>query len=404
MGIESSPSVTKIGVNYTSFPKYMTRRERWIFGLLVGCLGVLLLSLLIVLLLSKFSIGTSNYKKSGDYIASIGVCYDPGILEGTIAQQRKCVVKDFRIIQTAGYRVIRTYSACFHASANTNASYASVCKEVGGGLKVLLSVPSVDWETTVPHIKKNPTEIYGVILGNGDVKDAGSWAQAKVIVEAADKLRHSLLPHTPRVGTAQMANLMRCAYIPGTENCGSCPQGCTDAYQLLLDKLDFVGANVYPFTPEGGYAVSSSNNTYNIEAVNAQIRPLREIMKTKFMVTESGMPHTGSCQSGDGVMQMYSRITQNLLVKELKSLQIELDIPLMVFMAFDVPTKPDIALCNSSGIGGSGEKFFGVLQTEGNSRCERGDSMSTVADRGDRQFHNRIVRANGGCIPCRAAR
>lgn len=346
-----------------------------VFGALLGITAILLMVFLIPRPAKTGAGGT------GDPPKVYGVCYDPGELQGTLEAQRACVLKDLKLIREAGFVTFRTYAPFFKGGEG---SYAEVCSEVNG-LSVMLGLqdPS-EWETLVPILTgAHRNQVYGVCLGNEDVTE-----DASVLLDAAKKLA-SVKGVATRIGTAQRAPDILCALDPGNTGCSL---AFKNAYEQMRDGLDFLGANVYPGTPNGGPAIASNNATFNRDSVLAQARSLKTLLGDKLVITESGMPWAGACQDGQGNIMTYTRSLQDSLVDELQKIKNIVDSGLFVFMAFDVASKPDIPACTVTTPDGSGERHFGVLDPPSSSRCVRGVDLSEATRQQARS-----------CLPCATA-
>lgn len=336
---------------------------------------VILLIVLLLIFLPADDASSTNVTTSGIPPGqfSKGVAYDPGQLSSADhddpAKRRQCILADFRAMKAAGYDIVRTYTPSYSGSCD-GTDYASVCAEIGG-IQVLIGVQTDQWdsrkECIFDQVRRHKSFVFGLIIGNEDVQD-GNWHIATDILNAAAEFRTTLQAFTPLpfVGTAQRAGFSICAFTadPCTE---ACDAECLDAYAALERHLDFIGSNVYPGSPAGGPPIASSDATFNTTSVLSQFNSIAPALKSKFLVTETGMPHMGSCKDNNGVIQVYSRELQTALLKDIETWrqQSEHNTAVCVFQGFDLPNAIDIEGCDSlPDAGGSGEKFFGVLENQ----------------------------------------
>lgn len=359
----------------------LTTRSKVLIGVFVAILLVLAIVLPIVLISSDTD-ASSTVQASGippSSVERVGVAYDDGTLtpadHDDPVRRRDCIVNDFRVMKSKGYNLVRTYNPSYSRSCN-GTDYAGVCAEVGD-IQVLLGVSTSDWEERkqciFDQVNKNPDQVFAVAIGNEDVQD-GNWSVAATILAQAKEYRAAVAglgSRMPPVGTAQRAGFSLCAFT--SEDCNeACPDECKIAYQNLRSELDFIGSNIYPGSPGGGPPIASSDSNFNITSVLAQSNPLEIALGNQFVITETGMPWKGTCRSANGDLQTYTRDLQTQLVDDILDWRETTDnTPVFIFMGFDVPSKSDIGGCDSvPDSGGSGEKFFGVIDSSQQS-CKR---------------------------------
>jgi exo-beta-1,3-glucanase (GH17 family) len=218
----------------------------------------------------------------------------------------------------------------------------------------------------VQQVENYPGTVVGVAIGNESVQD-NNWNIGDIIIAHAQDLRKTLADKNivVPVGTVQQSGFGLCSFA---NICTPlCPQSCKDIYRKMLANLDFIAFNVYPSTPTGGPAIASNDATFNKNSTYSQFDSLfRYVFQGKLWIGECGMPHEGSCKAGNGDVQTFTRTLQSTLVQDIKMWSsTHTKVPLYIFMAFDVPSKPDTPACAPLP---SGEKTFGVLQ---NQECPR---------------------------------
>ena len=297
----------------------------------------------------------------------LGLAYDTGILTTTNPDEIKaCILQDLLQIKASGYTAFRTYFPKYgfqecDANANTGL-YAELAQTAG--LKVLLGVAQESYETyktcIIRQLREFPETVLGVAIGNESVQDTTNWAGLANAIIATSQDIKSIVP-TARTGTVQQSGFGMCAFAGICTDL--CNQQCQEAYQNLMNQLDFVGFNVYPGS-EGGPAIATSDAAYNKLSTYTQLDALYEnVPSGKLWIGESGMPWSGSCNNGQGNLQVFTRELQLNLLQDIKDWQhSHQTVPTFVFMAFDVPSKQAAPGCPSGN--DNAEAHFGVELTQ----------------------------------------
>lgn len=324
-----------------------------------GSIVVIVIAVL-VLLSVGLGVGLTWSRSSGSSsnFNGLGVCYDTGLLQDA-SEMKECIGNDFQRIKDAGFEVVRTYFPKYgYASCGNNniGLYGELAQLTG--LKLMLGVNPQDYETykvcIMRQLEMFSDQIESICVGNENVQD-GNWGMADEIINVAQDIK-SHYPNV-KVGTAQQSGFGVCAFAGVcTALCGS---ECQAAYVKLYESLDFMGFNVYPGS-RGGPAIATQDADYNEESTRVQFELLRENV-SNVMITESGMPHAGQCYDKEGKLQTYSRSLQSKLNDFIRNWSSQTNVRTFVFMAFDVPSKPNAPGCAPYE---SGEKTFGVIATQ----------------------------------------
>ncbi|HHT0594167.1 TPA: hypothetical protein ACTXXA_002516 [Legionella anisa] len=239
-----------------------------------------------------------------------GINYDPAHsktytdaqVQNNLQVMKDEILKDFRIAQQNGFTIIKTfYSGISTVDGKQTATMADLACPMG--LKLMLGVYEFDpnkdncqgWcdiarkkqvDDAIASVNKYNTDskkcIIGIAVGNEDVTN-WNFTQPNTLVQkniAADIDRiKSAVGSKVKVGTAQQDG----ALLALSKND---PNG-------ILGKLDFIGANIYPYWSSNPYTPYSGAST---EFMNRY-----EAIKNKFpgkeiIVTEEGWPSQGSSQ------------------------------------------------------------------------------------------------------------
>jgi exo-beta-1,3-glucanase (GH17 family) len=312
----------------------------------------------LIILLASLAIILYIYikKSTTPPIKGLGVCYDAGIFECNLSGEdiRKCVIDDFSKIKNNGYTYIRTYfprygySGC--SSTNTLGMYTEIADMFD--LKLLLGVGTGSYkeykDCIIESIIKYPESILGISIGNEDVQD-NNWSVAQQILDNVTDLKNSLkgkVTKIPKVGTCQQSGFWICIN-KGECICSSqCDDQCINVYKKLKQNLDFCGANVYPGS--GGPALGMTDTNKNKDSLYKQLDCLiNAVGLEKLWITETGLPHGGSCPDGSGNSVIFTPKIQKAYMDDIEGLKQKYNsLPIFLFMAFDLPSKAAIPGCD----------------------------------------------------------
>lgn len=297
---------------------------------------------------------STNYQNK-----KIGLCYayDKTKYQGTQCLDfEKLLIQDFQKMKAAGYDDIKTYWSYF------GGEYGCLCDPVKGGMfakigsqigmNLYLGVnpdayPFDQWGFDVKKcilnsVRMYPQTVKGIIVGNENVN--GNLEISKKIINVYKDLKQSLGTQVS-IGTAQQNGYWVCM-VQQKDFC-KCDQKCQDAYRLLLDQLDFCGANIYPAPFPG-----TENKEMNKKTIIDQFNEMKQILGSKLWITETGIPGQG----GTTPNQRFSKEIQTDLLNQINEWhKSNPSVPIFLFEAMNEPSKPDnIPDYNV-------EKYFGVL-------------------------------------------
>jgi exo-beta-1,3-glucanase (GH17 family) len=296
-----------------------------------------------------------------------GICYDTGKIAHDVRHDpvklRSCIASDLRTIRSHGYNAIRTYFPifgyvpCDETETRSSGYYTKLIAELNAepdspfNMSVMIGVQTDQYDTyrdcIIDQVNLYPGTVHSVCIGNENVQD-DNWDVAAATIATATDLR-SEIGENIRIGTVQQNGFLMCAFA--NEYCSAnCPQTCQDAYTSMLESLDFIGGNVYPGTQANNGSIASSDPAWNKQSFTEKAdQTLAAMSNTSYIITECGMPHAGECHG-----ETFSRSLQTQLLTDIENWRLANDVDVFVFMAFDVPSKPNICNC-------TGEKTFGVL-------------------------------------------
>jgi len=295
----------------------------------------------------------------------IGLCY---AYDRTKYTGNKCIDfekligDDFRKIKAAGYNYVKTYWGYFGGEYgclcdySKGGMYAKVANDTGLGVVLGLNpsiYPKDQWGFDVRNcilesISKNPGAVRGIIVGNENVN--GDINVARKIIEVYNDLKTRISTNIP-IGTAQQNGFWVCMNNPTKGFC-KCNTDCQAAYKLLYNTLDFCGANIYAYPFPG-----SNNKELNKKTLIDQFNELLPILGKKLWITETGIPHSGGGKTlSSSVSVTFTRdIQADLIGRIMEWHNVNKDVPIFLFEAFDEPSKPD----NVQGL--VVEKYFGII-------------------------------------------
>lgn len=239
-----------------------------------------------------------------------GINYDPAHskaytdaqINNNLQGMKDEILKDFRLAQQNGFTIIKTfYSGISTVDGRSTATMAELACPMG--LKLMLGVYEFDpgkdncanWcdiarnkqvEDAIASVNRFNTEnknsIIGIAVGNEDITN-WNFTQPntliqKHIAEDIDKIKNAVGKKV-LVGTAQQD--------------GALLKLLTNDPNGIINKLDFVGANIYPYWSSNPYTPFSGATT--------EFMKRYEAIKSKFpdkevIVTEEGWPSQGSAE------------------------------------------------------------------------------------------------------------
>ena len=303
----------------------------------------------------------------------LGVCYDTGLFECNLSgnEIKECINSDFKQIKKEGYKYIRTYFPKYGyigcSSTNTMGMYTEIASKYK--IKLLLGVGTNEYDTykdcIIQSILKYPKTISGISIGNEDVQNNNWHIAQKILEKVADLKSHIRNP--PLIGTCQQSGFWICIK-KGKCICADslCNTECITVYKKMLEKLDFIGANVYPGS-NGGKSLGVTDKNKNKESLYGQIDCLiNSVGIDKLWITETGLPSNGKCKDGNGNMIKFTSEIQKAYTEDVIELKKKYPkLPIYIFSAFDVPSKISISGCESNS---NTETHMGVLSGQ---KCKR---------------------------------
>lgn len=279
----------------------------------------------------------------------IGLCYayDKTKYQGDQCMDfEKLLIQDLQKIKAAGYNDVKTYWGYF------GGEYGCLCDPIKGGMFAKIaslvginiylginpdSYPYDSWGFDVRNCILNSLKMYngtvkGIIIGNENVNGIGNIEMSKKIISVYNDLKSQgiRLP----MGTAQQNG-----YWLSVKN----PQS---AYKMLMDTLDFCGANIYPAPFPG-----TENKEMNKKTLIDQFNEMKQTLGEKLWITETGIPG-----SGNTLDQKFTKAIQADLLYQINEWhKLNPRTQIFLFEAFNEPSKPDnIKDFNV-------EKHFGIL-------------------------------------------
>jgi exo-beta-1,3-glucanase (GH17 family) len=133
----------------------------------------------------------------------------------------------------------------------------------------------------------------------------------------------------------------------------------------MLEKFDFIGANVYPGS--GGKSLGLSDNNKNKDSLYGQIDCLiNSVGLNKLWITETGLPYKGTCTDGNGEIIKFTHEIQKSYTEDVIELKKKYpNLPIFLFTAFDVPSKGAIPGCDPDN---NTETHMGIISDQ---KCKR---------------------------------
>ncbi|MFI4962746.1 MAG: hypothetical protein ACHP6H_02700 [Legionellales bacterium] len=234
-----------------------------------------------------------------NYDPAHSTAYQTAQTSNNAAGMATSMTTDFTQIKNNGFTVVKT----FISAASTNSGVLTNLADIACplGLKLMLGVyeftPSdgcgnnatcISW--TLPQInnaissaQKYPTCIVGIAVGNEDIYDYTFTVpntQIQTRISADISTIQTALGNAVPVGTAQQDGALLALAQPGND-----PQG-------IIPKLNFVGANIYPYwSPTTTVAQAPTEFTNRLTAVQ------KAFPSTRVAVTEEGWPSSSNSPS-----------------------------------------------------------------------------------------------------------
>lgn len=237
-----------------------------------------------------------------------GINYDPAHstvftkaqAENNIDSMRQEISKDFTIIRNAGFTTVKTfYSSVSTINGQRSFTLADLACPVG--LRLMLGVYEfnpdsdncADWcekataiqvEQAIESARKYPECIIGIVVGNEDIYNwnftqPNRHMQARIAKDVSN-LRQSLSGLNIRVGSAQQD--------------GAWLKLAGDDPHDIIGKVDFIGANIYPFWSPGHPDVQTAQTEFHTRY--EAIKNHSKFKDKDVIVSEEGWPSHSSAQ------------------------------------------------------------------------------------------------------------
>ncbi|KTD14969.1 hypothetical protein [Legionella israelensis] len=239
-----------------------------------------------------------------------GINYDPAHsviftkaqAANNIGTMKEEVSKDFTILKNAGFTAVKTfYSSLSTIDGQRSFNFADLA--CPAGLRLMLGVfefnPDRDncanWcekateiqvEKAIESAKQYPNCIIGIVVGNEDIYNWNftqpNRAMQARIAKDITTIKQALTGLNIRVGSAQQD--------------GAWLKLANDDPNDIIGKIDFLGANIYPFwspqQPDVQAAQTEFNNRYEAIKNHAKFK------EKEVIVTEEGWPsHSSDAQN-----------------------------------------------------------------------------------------------------------